>query len=65
MAAGGGVTLPAGTFSTFRPDHPMARPMTAHTALPDPAMPLDDAEASAAFAAILDGTVSDEAIAAF
>jgi anthranilate phosphoribosyltransferase len=39
--------------------------MTVHTALPDPAKPLDRAEAGAAFAAILDGTVSDEAIAAF
>ncbi|MBN8830966.1 MAG: anthranilate phosphoribosyltransferase [Sphingomonadales bacterium] len=39
--------------------------MTVHTALPDPAQPLDREEASAAFAAILDGTVSDEAIAAF
>jgi anthranilate phosphoribosyltransferase len=43
----------------------MARRMTAHTALPDPTAPLSDSDASAAFAAILDGTVSDEAIAAF
>jgi anthranilate phosphoribosyltransferase len=35
------------------------------TALPDPTTPLSEAEAAAAFAAILDGTVSDEAIAAF
>jgi len=35
------------------------------TVLPDPALPLDDAEAAHAFAAMLDGTVSDEAIAAF
>jgi anthranilate phosphoribosyltransferase len=33
--------------------------------LPDPTMPLAQEEAAAAFAAILDGTVSDEAIAAF
>jgi anthranilate phosphoribosyltransferase len=33
--------------------------------LPDPALPLSNAEAEAAFTAILDGTVSDEAIAAF
>jgi len=39
--------------------------MTAHTALPDPATPLSRADASAAFAAMLDGMVSDEAIAAF
>jgi len=43
----------------------MATVMTAHTVLPDPAAPLGEAEAEAAFAAILDGTVSDEAIAAF
>ncbi|MBO9576108.1 MAG: anthranilate phosphoribosyltransferase [Sphingobium sp.] len=35
------------------------------TALPDPSLPLAAEEAAAAFAAILDGTVSDEAIAAF
>jgi anthranilate phosphoribosyltransferase len=35
------------------------------TALPDPSTPLSANEAAAAFAAILDGTVSDEAIAAF
>jgi anthranilate phosphoribosyltransferase len=35
------------------------------TALPDPAAPLAHDEAAAAFAAILDGTVGDEAIAAF
>ena len=33
--------------------------------LPDPATPLTQEEAASAFAAILDGTVSDEAIAAF
>jgi anthranilate phosphoribosyltransferase len=35
------------------------------TALPDPSAPLSQGEAAAAFAAILDGTVSDEAIAGF
>ncbi|MCY1671994.1 anthranilate phosphoribosyltransferase [Novosphingobium sp. SL115] len=35
------------------------------TALPDPQHPLEEAEAEAAFAAILDGTVPDEAIAQF
>ena len=39
--------------------------MTAHIALPDPTLPLSPDEAKAAFAAILDGTVSDEAIASF
>ncbi len=39
--------------------------MTALAALPDPKLPLDAAEAAFAFAAILDGTVPDEAIAAF
>jgi anthranilate phosphoribosyltransferase len=39
--------------------------MTASATLPDPTLPLDPDEASAAFAAILDATVSDEAIAAF
>ena len=33
--------------------------------LPDPSIPLAADEAEAAFAAILDGQVSDEAIAAF
>ncbi len=33
--------------------------------LPDPSLPLSQAEAAAAFAAILDGTVGDEAIASF
>lgn len=35
------------------------------TVLPDPTTPLSQGEAAAAFAAILDGTVSDEAIAGF
>ena len=35
------------------------------TTLPHPARPLSDKEAASAFAAILDGTVSDEAIAGF
>lgn len=35
------------------------------TALPNPQHPLEEAEAEAAFAAILDGTVPDEAIAQF
>ncbi len=35
------------------------------SALPDPTRPLAEADAEAAFAAILDGTVSNEAIAAF
>jgi len=35
------------------------------TALPDPAGPLAEDEAAAAFAALLDGTVDDEAIATF
>ncbi|WP_041393297.1 anthranilate phosphoribosyltransferase [Sphingobium sp. SYK-6] len=35
------------------------------TSLPDPTAPLPEADAARAFAAILDGTVSDEAIAAF
>ncbi|QUT03947.1 anthranilate phosphoribosyltransferase [Sphingobium phenoxybenzoativorans] len=35
------------------------------TTLPDPSRPLDADEAASAFTAILDGTVSDEAIAAF
>ncbi len=39
--------------------------MTALAALPDPSSPLAQEEAAAAFAAILDGTVSDEAIASF
>ncbi len=39
--------------------------MTALATLPDPALPLDEAEAASAFAAILDGRVGDEAIAAF
>lgn len=39
--------------------------MTTNAALPDPVLPLNDAEAAHAFAAILDGTVPDEAIAAF
>ncbi len=39
--------------------------MTALTALPDPTLPLAADEAGAAFAAILDGTVSDEAVATF
>ncbi len=41
------------------------RTMTVHTALPDPALPLAADEAAAAFAAMLDGTVSDEAIGPF
>jgi anthranilate phosphoribosyltransferase len=36
-----------------------------HTALPDPTRPLTGEEADAAFAAILDGAVADEVIAAF
>ena len=39
--------------------------MSTLTALPDPALPLEEAEAADAFAAILDGSVPDEAIAAF
>jgi anthranilate phosphoribosyltransferase len=39
--------------------------MTALAALPDPSLPLDEAEAAHAFAAILDFEVPDEAIAAF
>lgn len=39
--------------------------MTARVALPDPSLPLDEAEAAHAFASILDFKVSDEAIAAF
>jgi anthranilate phosphoribosyltransferase len=35
------------------------------SALPDPTSPLSETEAAAAFAAILDGTVSEEAIASF
>lgn len=35
------------------------------TALPDPSRPLEQEEAAAAFAAILDGTVADETIAPF
>lgn len=35
------------------------------TLLPDPQHPLEEAEAEAAFAAILDGAVADEAIARF
>jgi len=35
------------------------------TALPDPVLPLDEGAAADAFAAILDGTVSDEVIAQF
>jgi anthranilate phosphoribosyltransferase len=35
------------------------------TALPDPSTPLSEAQAAQAFSAILDGTVSDEAIASF
>ncbi len=33
--------------------------------LPNPSLPLDEAEATAAFAAILDGTVADDDVAAF
>ncbi|BAK67265.1 anthranilate phosphoribosyltransferase [Sphingobium sp. SYK-6] len=43
----------------------MATTMSAMTSLPDPTAPLPEADAARAFAAILDGTVSDEAIAAF
>ena len=39
--------------------------MTVHTPLPDPLYPLEEIEAEVAFGAILDGTVPDEAIAAF
>lgn len=39
--------------------------MTALSALPDPSQPLLESDAAAAFAAILDGTVNDEVIAAF
>ena len=39
--------------------------MTTLTLLPHPASPLDHATAEQAFVDILDGTVSDEAIAAF
>ncbi len=39
--------------------------MTVTTLLPDPATPLSHQSAAEAFAAILDGTVSDDAIAAF
>ncbi|MBB5986512.1 anthranilate phosphoribosyltransferase [Sphingobium sp. B1D3A] len=39
--------------------------MSAMTSLPDPTAPLPEADAARAFAAILDGAVSDEAIAAF
>jgi anthranilate phosphoribosyltransferase len=39
--------------------------MSTLAALPDPTLPLDADEASHAFAAILDGTVPEEAIAAF
>lgn len=38
---------------------------TAMHSLPDPTLPLTESDAAHAFAAILDGTVSDEAIAAF
>lgn len=43
----------------------MATTMSAMTSLPDPTAPLPEADAARAFAAILDGAVSDEAIAAF
>ncbi len=39
--------------------------MTVHTLLPDPSTPLSHQSAAEAFAAILDGTVGDDAIATF
>lgn len=43
----------------------IANAMSAPSLLPDPSRPLSDAEAARAFAAIFDGTVADDAIAAF
>lgn len=43
----------------------MTAPKSALAALPDPTLPLDEAEAAHAFSSILDFKVSDEAIAAF
>ena len=57
-----GASHPQEVSRLLRATFPMAPRMTA---LPDPALPLTENDAAAAFAAILDGTVNDEAIAAF